>query len=182
MCRILFRLQSFLSSQHISSPVLSQGAFSSPCSVCPAPNSRRTRLKTNWRRKSNIKQLKSQMFLCERRGNIGVKVQRFFLQNIGELQFLRSDSEPAGDVEAQLDAFTESVSVSLSYTMLYHTSVLIFHHIMTLQSDCDPNPHKNRKNFCEVSIKELLSKAGLSEVSSERTPARTDEADWTRPR
>lgn len=150
-----------------------------PLFFSESSNIRRTRLKTSWHRKSNIKQLKSQMFLSGRRGNTGVKVQRFFIQ---KLQFLRSDSEPAGDVEAQLDAFTESVSVSLSYMMLYHTSVLIFHHIMTLQSDCDPNPHKNRKNFCEVSIKELLSKAGPSEVSSERTPARTDEADWTRPR
>ena len=100
-----------------------------PLFFSESSNIRRTRLKTSWRRKSNIKQLKSQMFLSGRRGNTGVKVQRFFIQ---KLQFLRSDSEPAGDVEAQLDAFTESVSVSLSYMMLYHTSVLIFHHIMTL--------------------------------------------------
>lgn len=133
MCFILFRLQSFVSSQHISSPVLSQWAFSSPYSVCPAPNSRRTRLKTSWRRKSNIKQLKSQMFLSERRGNIGVKVQRSFLQNFRGLQFLRTDSEPAGDVEAQIGALTELLRVSLSYTTLYHTSVLVFHHIRTLK-------------------------------------------------
>lgn len=72
------------------------------------------------------------MFLSERRGNIGVKVQRSFLQNIRGLQFLRTDSEPAGDVEAQIGALTELLRVSLSYTTLYHTSVLIIHHIRTL--------------------------------------------------
>lgn len=72
------------------------------------------------------------MFLSERRGNIGVKVQRSFLQNFRGLQFLRTDSEPAGDVEAQIGALTELLRVSLSYTTLYHTSVLIIHHIRTL--------------------------------------------------
>lgn len=72
------------------------------------------------------------MFLSERRGNIGVKVQHSFLQNIRGLQFLRTDSEPAGDVEAQIGALTELLRVSLSYTTLYHTSVLIIHHIRTL--------------------------------------------------